>query len=131
MINDRGTSRRRWAGRFVVLCLVLGIGGAVAAYLGMAAAWSGCEEDLDAGGRFAVNFLGVAGLFVMPTVGVLTGAMAAASHRWIARSRNLRHLGDVVPSLITLAGIATLLILIGLWVMWGGPADGSCDRPGL
>jgi hypothetical protein len=109
--------------------LVGGLGSAVIAYLGMAGSWGGCESELEPGGRAFINILGIGALFVMPFVAAVTTGLAGAANALLRRSARLRGFRDIASILITLAGVIGLIALISVWIAWGGPPDGYCDRP--
>jgi hypothetical protein len=122
-----GLEHRRWSARFVVVFTLGGLGSAVVAYLGILASWNSCGNEFEPGGGLFVNFLGIAGLFVMPLVAAVSAGLAAGAHSLLLRSTRLRKFSDVVPSIITVTGIIALIALIVLWIAAGNPPTGYCD----
>jgi hypothetical protein len=120
--------RHNWGGRFIALSLLAGIGSAIFSYVAIAGSWGNCDDGLEAGGAFAVNFEGLAGFVVMPTVATLFGTAASAAHLRLNRSPRLQHLDETIPKLITAAGALTLIVLIALWIAWGNPPEGYCKN---
>ncbi|MEU5880642.1 hypothetical protein [Spirillospora sp. NPDC047279] len=100
-----------------------GLLAAAVAYLGMAVSWAGCGSELEPGGRLFLNLLGLAGLVVMPSVGVVAGGLAA-----LARRSGLPAI--VWGGILVAAGCLLVMLVIG-WIVVGGPPPGYCpgERP--
>ncbi|MFC5744223.1 hypothetical protein [Actinomadura rugatobispora] len=121
--------KRKWGGRVVAFFLLAGIGAAIVSYLAIGGSWRICESGPGPGGAFVMNFLGIVGFLVMPPLAALCGALAVAAHALLSRSTRLRRFENTVPTLITVAGIIMLIALVVLWIAWGSPPDGYCDKP--
>lgn len=121
----------RWSsGRFIAaFTLGGGLGSAVVAYVGMMASWGGCASELEAGGGFFVNALGLFGLFVMPSVAAMSADLAAGAHRLLLGSVRWRHHSDTAAKVIIAAGAVALIALVVVWVSLGNPPEGYCREP--
>jgi hypothetical protein len=124
-----GRPRRKWGCAFMALCLLAGIGGAILVCLGIAVSWSGCHDELEGGGNFAISFLCIAALLVFPSVAGVSGAVASATHALLRRITRLEQRADIAATLITAVGAIALVVLMALWMKWGNPPDGYCDGP--
>jgi hypothetical protein len=118
----------RWSSGRIIAVSTLGggLGSAVIAYLATMASWGKCASELESGGKFAINVLGLLGLLVMPIVALTFAALAKGVHIVLVRSVRRRHLSDLAPTIITAAGVVALVALIALWVAIGNPPEGYC-----
>ncbi|MET8798035.1 hypothetical protein ABZV91_16565 [Nocardia sp. NPDC004568] len=122
--------RRRWPAWWLLLYILGGVAAAVLTCAIILASWHGCAEDREAGGNFAIFFLFVTALVVMPLMGAATGITAVAANALLRRIPSSSRLSAFIPVAITVVGVGILLCAMIGWIAEGVPPEGYCElRP--
>ncbi|MGV9409508.1 hypothetical protein ACWDOP_06295 [Nocardia sp. NPDC003693] len=107
---------RRWSAWVIPLYPIGGVGAAWITYDRMVGSVVDCVHDLDGGSAFWLLFLGASGLVAMVTIALVAGMIAVGSNRLLRTSPAWERFSEAVPILVTVAGVA-LIMLTGILLL--------------
>ncbi|RMI29908.1 hypothetical protein EBN03_24265 [Nocardia stercoris] len=105
-----------------------GVGAAWLTLVRMRDSWDGCEIELDAGGRFAMTFLFLVALIVMPLMSTAIGASSILANAKLLRTDPLARRSTLAPIAITVVGGVGLWLVVEFLVSKGAPPVGYCGH---